>query len=196
MTRFLAWALRKSCATDCTIWTGLPWYSRFMLATIRRPIRRIARKRAQSAADFVRFIFMDTTMRPNLNQHRQSFCPESWTKCRANPCEIIAVKISIRAANGASEVESLCFILKQNDSGLDVNIIHNENGSLTTALEYTGNTAANRVCHAPNESRFAIKRMTMKKTFHIPHHAGNPKAFCVTGYTKKQGHYERTNPDD
>jgi hypothetical protein len=179
MTWFLAWAPRKSCAADCTTRIGLPWHSRFMLATIVRPTGRIARKRAQSAVNFVRFIFMDTTMRPNLNQHRQSFCPESWTKWRANPCEIVAVKISTRAAKCASDVESLCFILEQSDSELDVNIVHNENGSLTTAPEYAANTAASCALSAQAKPRFAVKRRPMNTAIHIAKRDRRTNAFGV-----------------
>jgi hypothetical protein len=122
---------------------------------------------------------MDTTMRPNLNQHRQSFCPESWTKWRANPCESVAMKISIHAPKCASEVESLCFILEQGDSELDVNIIHNEKGSLTTAPEYAGNTAETCALSAQDKPQFAVKRTPMNTAIHTAKHDRRPKAFGV-----------------
>jgi len=58
---------------------------------------RIARKYAHCVANFVRFVLMDTTMRLNLNQRSESFCPESWTKWFRHPCDILAMKtVSIR----------------------------------------------------------------------------------------------------
>jgi hypothetical protein len=51
---------------------------------------QIARKHAQSAADFVRF--MDTIMRQNIKQHLPSLCPQSGTKRLQSRARVVAMK--------------------------------------------------------------------------------------------------------
>jgi len=60
--------MRESRTFGGTRCFGIPGYCPFMSATLFRPPKPIARKRAQYDSGIVRFMFMDTIMRSNLNQ--------------------------------------------------------------------------------------------------------------------------------